>query len=96
MEASRPEWPHEDPGWTYTKTSNPTWQFGQGSNDGGACLDQEHVEINPYEEGRPAVYNYKLMISGIVPRPIGLLSTVGKDGMFCLLELENMCSRRTC
>ncbi|KAJ9138225.1 Flavoprotein oxygenase protein [Pleurostoma richardsiae] len=79
-EASRPDWRPGDPSWTYTKTVNPTWQFGQGSNDGGECLKKAHVEINPYEEGRPAVYNYKLMISGIVPRPIGFLSTVGKDG----------------
>ncbi|OIW22871.1 hypothetical protein CONLIGDRAFT_719699 [Coniochaeta ligniaria NRRL 30616] len=80
VEDLRPDWPHQDPSWMYTKTINPAWQFGQGSNDGGECLSKRHVEINPYEEGRPAVYNYKLMISGIVPRPIGFLSTIGKDG----------------
>ncbi|CAG8957328.1 hypothetical protein HYFRA_00010751 [Hymenoscyphus fraxineus] len=37
-------------------------------------------QIDPYEPGRPPVYNYKLMISGIVPRPIGFISTRSADG----------------
>jgi hypothetical protein len=28
----------------------------------------------------PSVANYKLLISGIIPRPIGFISTVSKDG----------------
>jgi hypothetical protein len=79
VEASRPDW---DTGsaWRYTKTREPGWQWGQGGNDGGASLEKSHVEINPYAEGRQSVYNYKLLISGIVPRPIGLLSTISADG----------------
>lgn len=86
VEASRPAWQSERSGWTYTKIVNPDWKFGDGGNDGGASLEKEHVEINPYAEGRPATFNYKLLISAIVPRPIGFLSTVGQDGM-CLCWL---------
>jgi hypothetical protein len=78
-EALRPDW-EEGSTWRYTKTRDPSWQWGQGGNDGGKSSEKEHVEINPYEEGRPPVYNYKLLISGIVPQPISLLSTVSADG----------------
>lgn len=82
VQASRPDW-HTDRGWTITKTKEPNWKLGQGGNDGGESLKKNHVEINPYEEGRPAVSNYKLLISGIIPRPIGFLSTRSKDGTGC-------------
>ena len=80
VEASRPDWDSEKE-WTFSKTKDPQWKYGQGGNDGGESLKKKHVEIDPYEEGRPAVYNYKLLISGIVPRPIGFISTRSKDGM---------------
>ena len=79
VEASRPDWRTERE-WNFTKTKDPNWKYGQGGNDGGESLKKEHVEIDPYAEGRPAVFNYKLLISGIVPRPIGFLSTRSKDG----------------
>ncbi|KAK6001645.1 hypothetical protein QM012_002135 [Aureobasidium pullulans] len=62
-----------------TKPQNPDWQWGEGStnHDQGS---ENHVEINPFEEGRPMVHNYSLMISGIAPRPIGLTSTISADG----------------
>lgn len=80
VEGERPEFNTEHSGWTCTKAPDPDWKMGGGGNDGGASLEKAHVEINPHEDGRPANFNYKLMISGIVPRPIGLLSTVGADG----------------
>ena len=80
VEASRPDWRTEH-AWNFTKTKDPRWKYGQGGNDGGESLKKKHVEIDPYAEGRPAVYNYKLLISGIIPRPIGFLSTISKDGM---------------
>ena len=43
-------------------------------------MDKKHVEIDPYAEGRPMMLNYKLLISGIVPRPIGFLSMQSVDG----------------
>ncbi|KAI9802132.1 MAG: hypothetical protein M1833_002053 [Piccolia ochrophora] len=79
VEASRPEW-RNDHAFNFTQTPNPNWKLGEGGNDGGEGLKKKHVEIDPYEEGRPAVSNYKLLISGIIPRPIGFISTRSKDG----------------
>ena len=65
---------------TFTKTKDPNWKTGGGANDGGEGLKKNHVEIDPNAEGRPAVYNYKLLISAITPRFIGFVSTRSKDG----------------
>ena len=56
------------------------WKPGDGANDGDESLKKQHVEIDPYEAGRPSVANYKLLISAITPRFIGFLSTMSKDG----------------
>ena len=79
VQASRPDW-HHDSHFHLTKTPNPTWKLGDGANDGGESLTKEHVEINPYAEGRPTISNYKLLISGVTPRPIAFLSTRSRDG----------------
>jgi flavin reductase (DIM6/NTAB) family NADH-FMN oxidoreductase RutF len=79
VESSRPDWPEENK-WHYTKIRNPSWKLGDGANDNGESLKKEHVEIDPYAEGRPAVSNYKLLISAIIPRPVGFVSTRSKDG----------------
>ena len=81
VESSRPAW-SENSSWQFTQTREPTWTWGQGGNDGGASLQMSHIQIDPYAERRPPVYNYKLLISGITPRPIGFISTISKDGMF--------------
>jgi len=78
VEASRPDFPEKE--WSFTKTKAPGWKFGSGANDGGESLEKKHVEIDPYEDGRPAVFNYKLLISAITPRFIGFVSTRSKDG----------------
>lgn len=80
VEATRPDW-HEDSTFTLTKTKNPEWKYGDGASDGGESLKRKHVEIDPNEEGRPSAYNHKLLISGIIPRPIGFISTRSKDGI---------------
>ncbi|MCJ1277093.1 hypothetical protein MMC21_004902 [Puttea exsequens] len=79
VEASRPDWSSED-AFHFTKTKQPGWKLGQGANDNGESLKKKHIEIDPYEEGRPATSNYKLLISGIIPRPIGFVSTRSADG----------------
>ena len=79
VEGSRPDWSGDNV-FHFTKTKQPGWKLGQGANDGGESLKKNHIEIDPYEEGRPAVFNYKLLISGIIPRPIGFLSTRSGDG----------------
>lgn len=79
VQASRPDW-DSSVSWSFTKTVDPDWKYGSGGNDGGESLRKEHIEIDPYESGRSPVNNYKLLISGIIPRPIGFLSTISKDG----------------
>lgn len=79
VEASRQPW-DKDLKWNMKQTSHPDWQLGGGANDGGASLKIPHVEIDPYEEGRPAVFNYKLLISAIIPRPVGFVSTRSLNG----------------
>ncbi|POW08743.1 hypothetical protein PSTT_07247 [Puccinia striiformis] len=69
----------------YTKTPQPDWHVGQGLNN----AQVPHAEIFrspgpvetfiPYEDLSPAEM-YKLMISSIVPRPIGFCSTLSADG----------------
>ncbi|KAI0180208.1 hypothetical protein GGR52DRAFT_568958 [Hypoxylon sp. FL1284] len=81
VEASRPAWDAQA-AFRYTQTASPSWAFGDGANgtrEAGAA-DRKHVCIDPYAPGRPAAFNYKLLISGIVPRPIGFVSSRSADG----------------
>lgn len=78
VEASRPDWSHERQ-WHFTKTIAPEWKFGDGANDKSSA-SKSHIAIDPYEPGRPATFNYKLLISAVVPRPVGFCSTLGRNG----------------
>ena len=82
VEESRSDWDKAASEWTWTKTKDPSWKPGQGGNDGQASLKKNHIEIDPNEEGRPAAFNYKLLISAIVPRFIGFVSTRSNDGKY--------------
>lgn len=79
LQASRPDF-RRDAQLTFSKPPNPAWKNGDGANDNGESLKRDHVEIDPNEEGRPVASNYKLLISGMVPRPIALISTKSQDG----------------
>lgn len=79
IQASRPEF-KLDTEVTFTKPPKADWKTAEGATDGGESLKKNHVEIDPHEEGRPIANNYKLLISGIVPRPIALISTKSQDG----------------
>ena len=78
VQASRPDYERKD--FKFSKTVEPSWTYGSGGNDGGASLEKNHIDIDPYADGRQPAQNYKLLISGIVPRPIGFLSTRSKYG----------------
>ncbi|KAL1861944.1 hypothetical protein Plec18170_000768 [Paecilomyces lecythidis] len=80
IQASRPDFDHSNTPIEVTKSPNPNWQYGQGVRDNGASASKTHREINPYDPGRPVVNNYRLLVSGIAPRPIGFISTVSADG----------------
>ncbi|KAF5634156.1 uncharacterized protein FTJAE_6775 [Fusarium tjaetaba] len=80
VEASRPELDAKSQ-FRYTKTVDADWTFGEGANKlGKDDGDKKHVTIDPHEEGRPAGFNYKLLISAIVPRPIAFVSSQAPDG----------------
>ncbi|KND87984.1 Uncharacterized protein TOPH_07428 [Tolypocladium ophioglossoides CBS 100239] len=81
VEASRPDW-DETTRFRYTKTVDPAWKFGDGANRLQSAEDthKKHIAIDPYEDGRPGAFNYKLLISAVVPRPIAFISTPSADG----------------
>jgi len=79
IESSRPAY-DKSLAFHFTQTPSPNWKPGDGSNDNGKCLEKNHIAIDPHAEGRPSVLNYKLLISAIVPRPIGFISTCSADG----------------
>lgn len=78
VEASRPPF-EEDVQYHLTKTVDPSWQPGTGANTSD-WKQHKTVEIDPYGEGRAITDNYKLLISGIVPRPIGFISSISASG----------------
>lgn len=78
VQASRPDW-DESKQFHFTKTRSPQWTYGSGADD-EAGASKSHISIDPYAPGRAPLLNYKLLISGIIPRPIGFLSTRSTDG----------------
>lgn len=81
VESSRAEW-EVDTSFHYTKTPQPDWSYGAGANQLRTEDDKQkkHIAIDPQAEDRPGPFNYKLLISAIVPRPIAFVSTRSKDG----------------
>lgn len=74
QEETRP--PFENISWHLTKTVNPDWTPGEKVKQ-----SFQKVEFDPYQEGRVAADNYKLLVSSIVPRPVGFISTISADGV---------------
>lgn len=79
-EAKRPEFGELNSPIEVSKSPNPTWDYGQGVHRSLEDASTAHVEINPSASDRPMWKNYRLLLSGIVPRPIGFISTVSGDG----------------
>ncbi|EEU48232.1 uncharacterized protein NECHADRAFT_75601 [Fusarium vanettenii 77-13-4] len=80
--ANRPEFDHSGEPIEITKSPDPSWSFGEGVRTGPppSTQDKIHKEIDPYSPDRSVSQNYRLLISGIAPRPIGFLSTLSADG----------------
>lgn len=78
-QAKRPDFDHSKP-IEVTKSPFHEWEYGQGVPDNGASLAQKHHEIDPYAPDRPMINNYRLLVSGIAPRPVGFISTVNSQG----------------
>lgn len=79
VEASRPQF-ENDVQWHYTQTQKPDWKTGSGATS-DEWKKHKKIEIDPYGENRSPVDNYKMLISGVIPRPIGYVSTISKDGV---------------
>jgi len=78
VEASRPPFDLAT-SFHYVQTPKPSWTPGSGPNE-PSSLHKSHRQIEPYADGRPVVHNYKLLISAIIPRPVGFSSTISADG----------------
>lgn len=63
-----------------TQSPDPEWTYGSGVKHERLNGDHEYVTIDPHAEGRSMMDNYRLLVSGVVPRPIGLISTLSQDG----------------
>ncbi|EMG50555.1 hypothetical protein SBY92_001359 [Candida maltosa Xu316] len=79
VENERPQFKY-DKVWEYTQIPDKDWKVGSGAND-DSWKAHKKLEIDPYQEGRTPVDNYKTLISGVVPRPIGFVSSISKDGV---------------
>ncbi|KAK9370295.1 hypothetical protein V1509DRAFT_617347 [Lipomyces kononenkoae] len=64
---------------TLSKTLKPDWRPGDGASS-DEWQAHAKVQIDPQDPSRAGFDNYKLLISAVVPRPIGFLSTVSQDG----------------
>ncbi|KAJ4015258.1 hypothetical protein NW766_005590 [Fusarium irregulare] len=77
--ANRPDFDHSNRPMEITKSPDPVWSYGDGVRT-GPVANSAHKEIDPYSSDRSVSQNYRLLISGIAPRPVGFISTVSKDG----------------
>lgn len=69
----------EETDFILSKIPDPNWVPGSGAKT-SEWKEHKKIVIDPYEEGRPSQKNYKILTTAIAPRPIGFLSTIGKDG----------------
>lgn len=63
-----------------TQTPAPAWLPGTGAASASPAAGAS-VAIDPYAAGRAPADNYRLLVSGIVPRPVGFVSTVSAAGV---------------
>ncbi|KAH7142876.1 hypothetical protein B0J13DRAFT_556125 [Dactylonectria estremocensis] len=79
--AKRPDFNHSGAPIEVTKSPDPTWSFGEGVRTGRSrAAEKVHQEIDPSSPDRSVVQNYRLLVSGIAPRPVGFISTQSADG----------------
>ncbi|OHF04115.1 hypothetical protein CORC01_00454 [Colletotrichum orchidophilum] len=79
VQSKRPDFDHSGAPREVTKSPDPTWSYGQGVRT-RETISATHKEIDPYAPDRSMINNYRLLVSGIAPRPVGFLSTLSKDG----------------
>ncbi|KAF2159550.1 hypothetical protein M409DRAFT_70983 [Zasmidium cellare ATCC 36951] len=77
-ESERPDWDTTRSGFSWHKTLNPAWKLGDGASKTAAPPSQ--IPIDPFEEGRSPLFNYRLITSAVIPRPTAVMSTLSADG----------------
>ncbi|CCH43498.1 hypothetical protein BN7_3048 [Wickerhamomyces ciferrii] len=77
LEAERKEFDDQSK-FELTKSPNPNWNYKEQIKVQG--VNHEKIEINPSDSNRSPVDNYKLLISAVIPRPIGFISTISSNG----------------
>ncbi|KAF8253179.1 hypothetical protein K440DRAFT_657693 [Wilcoxina mikolae CBS 423.85] len=85
--------PFEEWSFKYTQPNSPHWTVGSGANSDD-WKKHETIHIDPHAADRTLFDNYRLLVSGIIPRPIGVISTQGLDGKhnlapFSYLQIVN-------
>ncbi|KAJ5584931.1 uncharacterized protein N7459_004731 [Penicillium hispanicum] len=78
-QAKRPDFEHSKP-IEVTKSPYPDWKYGERVPDNDVNICRKHQEIDPYAADRPMINNYRLLVSGIAPRPVGFISSVSSEG----------------
>lgn len=80
VEASRPSW-DSNREVVYSKTHSPDWVPGQGAKTEPADSKNSQSDVHRLDPAElPPGLAYKLIINGVVPRPIAFLSTQDADG----------------
>ena len=75
IEASRED--YKDMPWSVSKTPKPEWKVGSGANSNDwKKYKTKELDVTKMESRD----TYKLLIAGVVPRPIGFVSTTAPDG----------------
>ncbi|WWC99987.1 hypothetical protein V866_006896 [Kwoniella sp. B9012] len=90
VEASRPDF-DSDAKITWTKVPQPDFKVGGGLNSLPYSRDfapenAKWIAIDPEQHDKPSMY--KLMISGITPRPIAFMSTISAGGVCNLAPMS--------
>ena len=78
LEKKRPDFDSEKR-FVVSKSPNTNWKLGDGAHD-DEWKKYKKMSVSAYSDTRPPINNYKLLVSAITPRPIGLISTLSKDG----------------
>ncbi|KZL69615.1 nitrilotriacetate monooxygenase component b [Colletotrichum incanum] len=79
-QSKRPKLDHSGAPVEVTQSPDASWTYGQGVRTRRDTPIASHWEIDPYDLGRSIIDNYRVLVSGIAPRPVGFLSTVSKEG----------------
>lgn len=82
LQASRPQFNTAHNGFTLTQAPSPSWTAGTPSSSSSSSTAPGHktLSIDPSSPARTTGENYKLLVSAIIPRPIGFVSTVSATG----------------